>query len=134
MIHAIDEDVVDIQVQATIGFAQYRIEEGQLVHLAGWHGIGRHIFHADTSFQHVLHMANALGDIVHRLAGKGDWHQVIELPLVTAVRQVFGVGSHLVAVEKAFQVLEEGVVQRRRPANRKRQPVAHQWIAFTECL
>ncbi|MNJ82239.1 hypothetical protein D3C77_814990 [compost metagenome] len=50
--------------------------------------------------------------------GERNGHQVVQVPVITAVAQVLAVQSHLVSVEKLPGLLEEMAVQRRTATQR----------------
>ncbi len=63
-------------------------------------------------------MADARSNVVNRLFGKRNRHQVVELAAVAAIRQVFGVDARLVHVEKMLEVVQKAVIKRRRTSYR----------------
>ena len=118
VIDAVDENVVDVEVKTAIGLVDHGIEEFEFAHLARGGGIGRDVLHADAAFEYVLDVADARGDIVHRLGGERDRHQVVQLSAVTAIRKVFGVDACLMGIEKRLEFTKKTVIERGRSADR----------------
>ncbi|MNI70586.1 hypothetical protein D3C73_1264080 [compost metagenome] len=67
---------------------------------------------------------------MHRLLGKRQRQQVVQVAVITAVTQVLAVQRHLVMIEEHPDLAQEPDIQWRRPAQRQRQAVTGQRIAF----
>ena len=115
----IDVDVVDVEQQVAIGLDQYRVEEIQLAQLAGQGRIVGHVFDGNPAFEKVLHLTDAIGDMKHRVTGEGHGQQIVEMALITAVAQVFGITPDLVAQQERLDVAQQVEIQRIRGAERQ---------------
>ena len=132
VVAAVDEYVVNVQMQAAVGFFEHGIEKLEFAEITRRCGVGGHVFHTDAAFEYLLHAANPLCDVVHGLLGEGYWHEVVELAMVAAIRQVFGVGACTMPVEKHLERSQKVIVERCRAPNRQRQAVADQRVALGE--
>ena len=115
-IDAVDEDVIHIKQQLAVSLLQHGTHKAQLIQLARQLRIGRDILDDQRPLQHVLHDAHTLGDTLHRLLGKGQRHQVVQLAVVSTGRQMLAVGAHTMLLKKAFDGLEQRDVQRGKTA------------------
>jgi len=80
----------------------------------------------------VLHLADAVGDAPHGSLGERDRHQVVEVSVVRAVREMLRVQQDAVLVEEVTQPGEELAVERAGTTDRQRQPVIHERVARLE--
>ena len=107
MVDGVDVDVVDVQMQTTVGLIQDGANELQLRHgalrrVAAGGRVGGHILHADAPFQDVLHPADSIRHVMHGLLGVGDGHEVIELTAIPAIGQMFGVNTDPMGIQKTL--------------------------------
>ncbi len=65
-----------------------------------------------------------------RFFGERDRHQVIQMAVVTAIAEVFGVGADLVLIQKALHTVQKGFVERAGCADRQRQAVTDEGVTF----
>jgi hypothetical protein len=130
VVDAVDVDVVDVQQQAAVGALQHRQQEFEFAHPCARRGVVRDVLHRDRPLQDVLHAADARGDIFDRLGGEGNRHQVVQMAVVGTVGEMLGVITDAMGIEKALHVAHEILVQRRRAAERQRQAVADERVAF----
>ena len=131
MVDRVDVDVVDVQQQVAVGLFQHRFDELCLVQVLAvsggrMAGVVGDVLHRDAPAEHVLHPADARGDVAHGLGGERDRHQVVEVAVAGAIAQVLAVQRHPVAVEEAPGAGQEGLVQRFQATQRQRQAVAAQ--------
>ncbi len=90
VVDAVNVDVVDIQVQQTIGFIDDMIDEVYFRHVRiGLCQVIRNILQRHALAQDVLHSHHAFRHVVS--SGFSEWygHQIIQLSTVSAVRQMF---------------------------------------------
>ncbi|MNL42854.1 hypothetical protein D3C87_1653370 [compost metagenome] len=96
-------------------------------------GIVRDVFHRQASPENVLGLADTRGDVVHRLFGKRQRQQVVQVTVIAAIAQMLAVQRHVVVIEKTPDFLQKADVQRRRPAQGQGQPVTGQRITLGQC-
>ncbi|MCY1440679.1 hypothetical protein D9M71_569630 [compost metagenome] len=72
--------------------------------------------------------------MTHRFLGEGQRQQVVELPVVRAVAQVFAEERHMVSVEEFAGAPQQLAIQRCRAAEGQRQAVAGQREALGKAL
>ena len=123
-VDAVDVDVVHVQQQQAVGFVEHSVDELQFAHPGAGGGVARDVLDADAPFENVLHALDAFRDVAHRVVGEGDGHEIVEVAVVAAGREMLGIEGDPVGVEKPLHVLEEAHVERRRPAQRERETVA----------
>ncbi|MNP04877.1 hypothetical protein D3C76_968130 [compost metagenome] len=71
-----------------------------------------------------MRLAYARGHMAHGFIGKWNGQQVVQVPVIAAITQVFAVQLHLVAVKKLAGLVEQVAIQRRTATQRQRQSVA----------
>jgi len=87
VIDAIHINIIDVQVQPAIGFFHHGADELDFTHLIDRrHDVERGILHGDARFEDVLRTFDARRDVFHRVLGKGDRQQVIQVTIVAAIR------------------------------------------------
>ncbi|MNC17169.1 hypothetical protein D3C75_650410 [compost metagenome] len=124
VVAGIDEDVVDVQQQVAVGLIEYCADEVEFTHRLVRCGVVADVFHGNAPLQVFLGLANPRGHMAHRFVGEWNGHQVVQVPVITAVAQVLAVQAHLVAIEKLAGLAKEMAVQRLAATQRQRQPVA----------
>jgi hypothetical protein len=119
VVDTVDEDIVDVEVEAAIGLRDHGIEEFEFGHLAVGQGIGGYVLHADAALEHVLYPSDPVDHVVHRLFTERDRHQVVQLAAIATVRQMLRVGPCVMAVQKDLEIAQKVFVQRGRAADGK---------------
>ena len=132
VVAGVDEDIVDVQQQVAVRFGQHGVDEVDLAHVRAGHGVVGDVLHRDAPAQHVLHLGDAPGDVLHGFTGERQRQQVVDVATGSAVAQVLAVQLHLVQVEEGAGLCQQGAVQRVRAAQRQRQAVAGQAVALAE--
>ncbi len=116
MVDAVDVDVVDIEQQGAIGFFQHRVDELQFAHFGARRRVVGDVLDADAPFQQILGAPDARGHVAHGFIRERNGHQVVEVAVVGAIAEVFGVETNAVLVEEPADPADEGLVEWRRPA------------------
>ena len=129
-VDAVDVDVVDVEQQQAVRLVDHGIDELQLGQRRVGRGVVRDVLDADAPLEEVLGLPDALGDVPNGLVGERNGHQVVEMAMVAAGRQVFGVAADAVVVQKLLDGRQQFEIQRRRTAQGKRQAVADEGIAL----
>ena len=132
VVHAVHIDVVDVQMDAAVGFLRHGVEKFGFVHFRqrAVQVVGG-VFHRDAAAEEILHLADAAGGVAHAVGGEGQRQQVVQMPAeVLAVAQVVGKEGAAVAAHHVFDAGEQFGVQRGLPAQREGQPVQGQRQAF----
>src|SRR5579885_274192 len=132
VVDAVDVDVVDVEQQIAVGFGEHRAGELDLAHFPARRGIVRRILDRHAPAEDVLGAADARGDPVHGFLGERDRHQIVQVAVVGTEREVFAVETDAVVVEETTDLVQQGLVERRRTAERQRQTVAYERVAFGE--
>ena len=80
MIMRTDEDIVDIEQDAAVGFFRDRHQEIPFAdHVAFEAQIGGNILEGDSTTETILDLPNAFGDVGDDVVRIGQWKQIVEL-------------------------------------------------------
>ena len=87
VIDAVHIDIVHVQVQPAIGFFHHGADEFGFAHLIDRrHDVERGVFHGDARLEDILRTLDARRDVFHRVLGKGNRQQVIQVTVIAAIR------------------------------------------------
>ena len=111
VIDAVYDDIVDVEHEVAVCLFKYRQKELAFRHRRIDRGVVTDIFERHTLFENVLHSAHALSNILDGLLRERDRHQVVELPIITAVTQVFRVHADIVHCHEFLDVPDQLFIQ-----------------------
>ncbi len=122
----VDVDVVDVQQQLAVGFLQYRADEIDLFQLARQARIRRDVLDDQRPLEDVLYHPDPFGDPAHRFVAERQRHQVVELAVVGAGRQVLAVGTDAMLLDETLDRAQQRHVQRGVATEVERQTMAEE--------
>ncbi len=132
VVDAVHDDVVDVEHEIAVGFFEHGERELEFTHRRVGRRIVGDVLECDALPENILYATYAAGDPAHGLRRKRDRQQVVEVSVVAAVTQVFGILTYAVSFHEVADGPHQVLVQGRRGADRQGQPVRDEGIALRE--
>ena len=85
MINAVHNNIIDVEHQVAVRFLKHRQEKVPFIHRRVGRGVVGHIFEGNSLLEDVLNTAYTPGDVLDGIFGKRDWHQVVQVAVVTTI-------------------------------------------------
>ena len=102
VIDGVDVDVVDVEQKLAVGLFQHSQQEITLRHRLAGRGVVGDVLDRDPPLQDFLRSSYAAGHMHDSLIAKRYRHQIVEMPLIAAIAEVFAVVANVMGVEKAL--------------------------------
>ena len=134
MVEGADIDVVDVEQKPATGASRQLADEFPLGHLRLGEGdVGRHILDGETPAEEILHVIDAIDDVVERLLGVGHGQEVVQVhPMDAGPAEMIGDPFGLNALGEGLQSAQIVHVEWSGRGDRQRNAVHDDRIALAD--